>query len=121
MSGPDAIENRNHFFALAAQAMRRILVDHARRKRAQKRGGQVVQVTLQLVPGVDPQDVDILALHQALTDLATVDPRAAKIVELRFFGGHTDQEVCELTGLTMSMVRKDWKFGRSWLRQRLGA
>ena len=116
MHGPRDIHDRHHFFALAAQAMRRVLVDHARQKRADKRGGDWDQVTLQLVPGVGSIDINLLALDEALTELATVDPRAVRVVELRFFGGHTDKEVSEILDLSFASVRRDWKAARAWLK-----
>jgi RNA polymerase sigma-70 factor, ECF subfamily len=119
MHGPDVIHNRHHFFALAAQAMRRVLVDHARNRRAEKRGGKMNRVTLELVPGRAPVDVDILALDEALTMLSALDARAARVVELRFFGGYTDKEVCEIVGAKLATVRRDWVFARSWLKTHL--
>ena len=119
MNGPDVIHDRHHFFALAAQAMRRVLVDHARNKRAEKRGGKMNRVTLELIPGRAPIDVDVLALDEALTTLAGLDARAARVVELRFFGGYTDKEVCEIVGAKLPTVRRDWTFARSWLRTHL--
>lgn len=119
MRGPDVVNDRQHFFALAAQAMRRVLVDYARQRRSQKRGGAAERVTLQLVPGVEAYDVDMIALDEALSALQQLDERAAKVVELRFFGGHTDKEVCQLLGENLSAVRRDWDFARSWLKARL--
>jgi RNA polymerase sigma factor (TIGR02999 family) len=119
MRGPVAINDRNHFMALAAQAMRRVLVDHARRKRSEKRGGDRQQVTLELVPGRGSVDVDVLALDQALDELAVLDARAAQVVELRFFGGHTDKEVSEILDQKLPTVRRDWVFARSFLRTHL--
>jgi DNA-directed RNA polymerase specialized sigma24 family protein len=77
------------------------------------------RVTLELVPGRAPIDVDVLALDEALTTLAALDPRAARIVELRFFGGYTDREVCEIVGAKLPTVRRDWTFARSWLKTHL--
>lgn len=119
MRGPDVVNDRQHFFALAAQAMRRVLVDYARQRRSQKRGGAAERVTLQLIPGVEAYDVDMIALDEALSSLQQLDERAAKVVELRFFGGHTDKEVCEILGENLSAVRRDWDFARSWLKARL--
>jgi RNA polymerase sigma-70 factor, ECF subfamily len=119
MRGPDVIQNRHHFFGLAAQAMRRVLVDHARHKGAEKRGGQMNRVTLELIPGRQTMDVDVLALDEALTTLSELDSRAARVVELRFFGGYTDKEVCEIVGAKLPTVRRDWTFARSWLRTHL--
>jgi RNA polymerase sigma factor (TIGR02999 family) len=98
-----------------------VLVDHARQKRAEKRGGGAERVTLELVPGVESYDVDMIALDEALSKLQTVDPRAVKVVELRFFGGHTDKEVCALLDESLSTVRRDWEFARSWLKAQLTA
>jgi RNA polymerase sigma factor (TIGR02999 family) len=120
LSGPVAINDRTHFFAIAAQTMRRVLVDHARQKRAEKRGGRAVRVTLQHLEALPAAGVDVLALEEALSQLAVLDPRAAKVVELRFFGGHTDSEVCEILGENLARVRRDWVFARGWLRARLG-
>jgi RNA polymerase sigma-70 factor (ECF subfamily) len=116
--GPDVVHDRQHFFALAAQAMRRVLVDHARQKRSHKRGGGLERVTLEIVPGADPFNVDVLALDEALTELAKLDQRASRVVELRFFGGHTDKEVCEILGENLATVRRDWVWARSWLKTR---
>jgi RNA polymerase sigma factor (TIGR02999 family) len=122
MHGPAAINDRRHFFALAARAMRRVLVDYARQKRAGKRGGRMERVTLELAPGFEPLDVDVLALDEALDALASYDARAARaaqVVELRFFGGHTDKEVSEILGEKVPTIRRDWDFARAWLRTQL--
>lgn len=118
MHGPEIVHDRQHFFALAAQAMRRVLVDHARQKRARKRGGGLERVTLEIVPGGEPYNVDVLALDEALTALSKLDERASRVVELRFFGGHTDKEVCDILGEKLPTVRRDWVFARSWLKTR---
>ena len=119
MRGPLVINDRNHFFALASKAMRNVLCDHARQKYAGKRGGRRERLTLQLVPGVGSVDVDVLALDEALTGLEQLDPRAAQVVELRFFGGHTDKEVSEILGKNIPAIRRDWTFARTWLRTHL--
>ncbi|MDH4066306.1 MAG: sigma-70 family RNA polymerase sigma factor [Acidobacteriota bacterium] len=119
VDGPDVINDRRHFFALASQAMRRVLVDHARQKKARKRGGGAVQVTLDGLAGEVAPSIDVLALEEALIELATVDPDAVRVVELRFFGGHTDAEVAEITGRSFPRVRRDWAFARAWLKRRL--
>jgi RNA polymerase sigma-70 factor (ECF subfamily) len=121
MHGPERINDRQHFFALAAQAMRRILVDHARQRRAEKRGGDRERVTLELVPGQESVDVDLLALDEALTALSQLDARSAQVVELRFFGGLTDKEVCELLEVSLPAARRDWVFARSFLKTRLAS
>lgn len=118
MHGPEAVHDRQHFLALASQAMRRVLVDHARQKRARKRWGGLERVTLELVAGKEPYIVDVIVLDEALAALAKLDERASRVVELRFFGGHTDKEVCEILGEPLSAVRRDWVFARSWLKAR---
>jgi RNA polymerase sigma-70 factor, ECF subfamily len=119
MRGPSVINDRHHFFALAARAMRHVLCDHARQKYAGKRGGRMDRVTLELAPGLDPIDVDVLALDEALAAFSKLDPRAAQVVELRFFGGHTDKEVSEILGKNIPAIRRDWTFARSWLKTHL--
>ena len=119
-AGPIEIQNRGHFFAIASMQMRRVLVDGARSGRAEKRGGRASRVPLdemRIVAG--SPDEDLLALDEALCELEQVDPRAAKIVELRYFGGYTDSEVVEALGVGLSTVRRDWIFARSWLFDRM--
>ncbi len=113
------IQDRVHFFALAAQAMRRVLVEHARRRNAAKRGGELVRVTISDLAGLSTEDLDVLGLDRALTELAVLDARAAQVVELRFFGGYSDSEVSELLGQSVASTRRDWVFARSWLRTKL--
>ena len=111
---------RTHFFAVGAQAMRRILVDHARGHQAAKRGGARQRITLdeKLVAG--PQrDEDLLALDDALTKLARLDPRQAKMVELRFFGGLNVAEVAEVMQMSKRSVEREWTMICSWLRREL--
>jgi RNA polymerase sigma factor (TIGR02999 family) len=117
--GRSIINDRRHFFALAARAMRNILCDHARQKYAGKRGGRMDRVTLDLAPGLESIDTDVLALDEALSVLAVLDARAAQVVELRFFGGYTDKEVSEILDESLSSVRRDWTFARKWLKTRL--
>jgi RNA polymerase sigma factor (TIGR02999 family) len=119
LDGPDRVNDRHHFLALAATAMRRALVDHARQKRAEKRGGQMERVTLSGVASSSGPVVDVLDMDAALTELAATHERAARVVELRFFGGHTDKEVAEILGFSLPTVRRDWDFARQWLRTRL--
>lgn len=118
---PFEIQNRGHFFAIASQQMRRILVDHARGKNAGRRGGGSVQVSLDeaRIAASAPADLDVLLLDRALGELESVEPRAAKVVELRYFGGYTDQEVVEALGVSASTVRRDWEFARCWLFDRI--
>jgi RNA polymerase sigma factor (TIGR02999 family) len=113
-------QGRSHFFAIGAQAMRRILVDHARRKGRAKRGGGRRRISLEEHFVVSPQrDADLLAVDEALDRLAEVDPRQAKIVELRFFGGLSVQEVAEVLGVSKRTVESDWTMVRAWLRREL--
>jgi RNA polymerase sigma factor (TIGR02999 family) len=114
------IQNRSHFFAVASQQMRRVLVDHARARNAQRRGGGAINVGLEGVQaGIDPRGIDLLSLDEALRELERVDPRALQVVELRFFGGYTDREVGEALGLSPAAVRRDWEFARAWLFDRM--
>jgi RNA polymerase sigma-70 factor, ECF subfamily len=118
---PVSYQNRAHFFAIAAQIMRRILIDHARARVAHKRGGEQQRVPLSDVEGwnvVTPSE-DLLAVDGALTTLATVDPRAARVVELRFFGGLREAEIAEALGVSVITVKRDWKAARAWLIGRL--
>jgi len=121
MNGAGSINDRHHFFALASRAMRRVLVDHARRKRARKRGAEVVHLDVDHLAGGCAPGTDVLAVDEALTELATVDGDAVQVVELRFFGGHTDAEVADITGRSLASVRRDWTFARKWLQHRLKA
>jgi RNA polymerase sigma factor (TIGR02999 family) len=110
-------QDRAHFFAIAAQTMRRILIDYARAGVAEKRGGGRQRVSLSGVDGWTPisRDEDILALDQALSKLATVDPRAARVVELRFFAGLQEDETAVALGVSEITVKRDWKAARAWL------
>ena len=109
-------ENRAHFFAVAAQAMRHILVDHARARKMAKRGRDARQVSLDeaLVIGPEGGD-DLVALNDALEALAKLDRRQSQIVELRFFGGLTEEEIGEVLKVSSRTVRSDWRLARSWL------
>jgi len=109
-------QNTAHFFAIAAQAMRRIIVDHARRHNAVKRGGDNLKVELdeaQSQPG--ELDVDVLKLCDALTALAAFDPQQSRIVELRFFGGLSIEETAEVIGISPATVKRDWSMAKAWL------
>jgi len=114
--------NRTQFFAVAARAMRRILVDHARRHGARKRGGSWDRITLdesrRAWPG-EP-DVDVLALEDALGELATIDPGKVRLVELRFFAGLNLEETASVLGVSESTVSREWRLTRAWLFRRLG-
>jgi RNA polymerase sigma factor (TIGR02999 family) len=113
--------NRAHFFAVAAVLMRRILVDHSRRHAALRRGGRARTVSLDDVSAASPQPdrVEVLAVDEALTQLAALDPDQARIVELRYFGGMGVEETAEVMGISRATVQRDWAMARAWLRQRL--
>jgi RNA polymerase sigma-70 factor, ECF subfamily len=110
------IQNRGHFFAVASQQMRRILVDHARSNSAQRRGGVAIRVDLdKLQVAAAERSIDVILLDESLRELERLEPRAAKVVELRYFGGYTDKEVVEALGVSLATVRREWEFARSWL------
>ncbi len=112
--------DRRHFMAVAARAMRQILVDHARARGAIKRGGQMVRVTLDEALLRDQAcDVDMGALDDALGELEKVDSRKSRVVELRFFGGMTNQEAAEVLGVSPKTTEADWYVARAWLRRAL--
>ncbi len=113
-------QGKTHFHAVAANAMRQILVDHARRRAAQKHGGNWLRVTLTPETAVqDGPDVDLIALDDAIQQLETLDARKCRVVELRFFGGLTCQEVAEHLSVSPKTAEADWYFARAWLRKRL--
>ena len=116
-AGSLQIENRGHFFAIASQQMRRILVDHARATRTQKRDGGAKVDLEKIQLAAQGRSVDVLLLDEALRELEQIQPRAAQVVELRYFGGYTDKEVVEALGLSLATVRRDWEYARSWLFQ----
>ncbi|HLO00212.1 MAG TPA: sigma-70 family RNA polymerase sigma factor [Pyrinomonadaceae bacterium] len=113
--------NRAQFYGIAAQLMRRILVDHARSKHAEKRGGSKQErLSITSAPELSTKpDLDVLALHEALEELATVDPQQARIVELKFFGGLSIEQSAEVLGIGHATVERDWKMARAWLRRQL--
>jgi RNA polymerase sigma-70 factor (ECF subfamily) len=115
-------KNRTHFFAVASQMMRRILVDHARARLAAKRPRKPLQVTLGEEAGVtDPREVDLIALDEALDELAAADRRQARMVELRFFGGLTHEEVASVMGVSLRTVNREWRLAKAWLYGRVAA
>ncbi|MCB9524535.1 MAG: sigma-70 family RNA polymerase sigma factor [Myxococcales bacterium] len=118
----EALAGRSHFFALSAQMMRRVLVDHARGRGRHKRGGDQIRVELdeKLKLSVE-RDHDVLALDEALQRLAELDPRQAQIVELRFFGGLTVAEVAEVLQVSKRTVEAEWTMIKAWLRRELTA
>ena len=117
-------ENRAHFFGVAAQAMRHILVDYARARKMAKRGGGAHQVSLDEALTIGPEhglegSNDLVALNDALDALAKLDQRQSQIVELRFFGGLTEEEISEVLKVSTRTVRSDWRLARSWLLREL--
>jgi len=113
---------RGHFFGAAAEAMRRILVEHARRKQATKRGGEQQRIELVDVPAKETGFVvDLLVLDQALTELAVVDPRAAELVKLRYFAGLTGAEAAQSMGISARTADRTWLYARTWLLNKLQA
>ena len=113
-------QNRAHFFGLAARMMRRVLVDHARRRRAIRHGGAGVRVSLTEGVGAVPvQDCDLILLDQALEKLASLDARQAQIVELRYFGGLSEEEAATHLSISRSTVKRDWQTARFWLYRRM--
>jgi len=119
--GKGAFNDRVHFFAIAARAMRRILVDHARRHHAAKRGEGARRVSLESVEGLALEERAglLVALDGALVQLASLDARQAQVVELRFFGGLTEEETARALGIGLRTAKRDWAKARSWLYQTL--
>src|SRR6058998_854273 len=113
-------QNRAHFFAIAARAMRQILVNYAKSSRAQKRGGGALRVELDEAALVSPEESkEIVDLHEALERLATLDSRKAQVVELKYFGGLNYDEMAEVLKISRVTVRRDWEFARAWLHTEL--
>lgn len=113
-------QNRAHFFAVAAQVIRRILVDHARARRRLKRGGGVLKITLsETISRDDAAGLDLAALDSALIRLAALDERQGRIIELRFFGGLSVEETAEVLGISPATVKRDWTSARAWLFREL--
>ncbi len=119
-NGSTAFEGRAHFLNAASTVMRRVLVDHARARNAAKRGA-ALRVTLDEALAAAPMpDVEMLALDQALERLAAAEPRWARVVELRFFGGLEVAEAAEVLGVSVATAKRDWQFARTWLAKELG-
>ncbi len=113
-------QSRAHFFGIAASVMRRILVDHARRRKELKHGGGAVQVSLTAAEQVPTErGADVLALDEALTKLAMFDPRKSQLIELRFFGGLSEVETAEVLKLSLRTLQREWSLARAWLYQQL--
>ncbi len=113
-------QGRTHFFAVAAMAMRRVLVDRARARKSKKRGGDAVRIMLDADTKLSvDRDNDVLALEAVLERLEALDPRQAKVVELRFFGGLTGQEIGDVLGVSRTTVQAEWRVARAWIRKEL--
>lgn len=119
-------QNRAHFFAVTAQVMRHVLVDHARRRQYVKHGGEAQRIafdealaTQEAVLMSKPRAVELLALDEALDELAQLDPRKSKVVELRYFGGLSLDETAEVLQVSLMTVRRDWRAAKAWLYQRV--
>ena len=112
--------NRSQFFAVASELMRRILVDHARRRMMGKRSGRLVRVALEDdAASSDPAEVDLLDLDAALSELATFDPRKSRVAELRFFGGLSLEEIGDALSISRATVKREWQAARAWLYRRM--
>lgn len=113
-------QDRNHFYAVSAQLMRRILVDSARRRNSLKRGGDQIMVTLDdnADVAVERQE-DVLALDEAMSRLAELNQRQSQIVEMRYFGGLSEQEIADILGVSSRTIRRDWNLARAWLYREL--
>jgi RNA polymerase sigma factor (TIGR02999 family) len=113
--------DRAHFVAVASRAMRCVLVDHARRQAYAKRGRNPIRVPLaDEEPRTEPGSAEIIAVHEALTRLARIDPRKSQVVELRYFGGLGDEEIAEVMALSARTVKREWRWAKAWLYRELG-
>jgi RNA polymerase sigma factor (TIGR02999 family) len=116
-----AVRDREHFLALAARAMRHVLVDHARAQRRQKRDADPLRITVATPrTGEGPDAIDLLALDEALERLAALDPTKAQLVEMRFFAGLSGEEAAAVLGVSASTADREWRFARAWLAHALG-
>ena len=115
-------QNRLHFFGISARVMRRVLVDHARSRLAEKRGGSAIRLPLEEAMAVLPeQDLDFVALDEALTRLAEIDPQQSQVVELRFFSGLSVEETAQIMSVSERTVKRDWNVAKAWLRRELSS
>jgi RNA polymerase sigma factor (TIGR02999 family) len=114
-------QNRAHFFGIAAQAMRRILVDYAKTKNREKRGGAAADLPLEeaMLVAATGQSIDLLALDEALTRLALIDEQQARVVELKYFSGLSIEEAAEAMGISPATVKRDWRMAKAWLRHEM--
>lgn len=120
--GDCAWRDRTHFFNVAAQQMRRLLVDHARAAQADKRYGRKLRVSLEMLTGVaEERDEDLIALDEALGRLEALYPRASQVVELRFFGGLTEEEAARVLEISTATLKRDWDFAKAWLYRQMSS
>jgi len=113
-------QSRTHFLAVSARIMRRVLVEAARARQYQRRGGGAARVTLdEALLVAEPPDVDVIALNDALDELARIDKRKSRVVEFRYFGGMTVEETAEVLAVSPETVARDWRIARAWLRRRI--
>lgn len=113
-------QSRAHFFAVAAQVMRHILVDHARTRTRAKRGGEARRITLEdLTAPVPERSLELIALDEALISLSKIDPRKSRVVELRYFGGLSNEEIAEVLKVSPNTVMRDWTMAQAWLRREI--
>jgi RNA polymerase sigma factor (TIGR02999 family) len=113
-------QNRSHFFGVAARQMRRVLLDHARKHKTGKRGAGEVRLTFRdALTKACEQPGELVAINEALERLALDYPRPASIVEMRFFGGYTEEEIARILGISSETVKRDWKFAKAWLSRDL--
>ncbi len=113
-------QNRAHFYAISAQLMRRILVDHARSRQAAKRGGSDIKLPLEeAIIASEGREVDLVALDEALERLAAIDQQQSRVVELRFFSGLSVEETAEVLGVSPRTVKRDWNVAKAWLRREI--
>ena len=118
--GPAEVENRAHFLAVASRLMRQILVDHARAHRAAKRGGGLKLELQDAMAVLEAQNIDLVALDNALNELARLDPQQSRIVEMRFFGGLSIEDTANVIGVSPTTVKREWATARAWLLREMG-
>jgi RNA polymerase sigma factor (TIGR02999 family) len=120
--GQNQWDSKAHFFGAAARAMRQVLISEAERRSSRKRAGDLRRVTFRdLAIAAEEPEVDVLALDEAITALAAVDPRLTRVIELRYFAGCSLEEIADLTGCSVSTVKRDWTYARAWLFDRMTA
>jgi RNA polymerase sigma factor (TIGR02999 family) len=113
-------QNRAHFFGIASQMMRRILVDHARGQHSEKRGNGAIKLSLEAASSIPVQrEIELIALDDALVTLSSIDPQQCRVVELRYFGGLTIEETAEVLGVSPATIKREWSMAKAWLHREL--